>query len=266
MGMITTASHRPRLPVAECPGGDEEHCRQCQEPQSERRPTSLRSSARERWMSVMLVPSRVGYPAHPHIRCPPARFSPAHRFDPPRTRIVLFASIGASPAPYDAGSLITIGQFASSDVHRRETWLTEQLMEYFKFDSDDLYANQNGRFTEKQRVNLIGAGQVAPQDQHGDRHHPGRHRRHRADHRHRRRHRQPGSGLHHRLRHRLRADLAAGLGRHWLHDDQGRPGQDRLQGRQRAGTRQHRGRASPAARTATATPAPPSITSCTSAA
>lgn len=29
-----------------------------------------------------------------------------------------------------------------------------QLMEYFKFDTEDLYANQNGRFTEKQRVHL----------------------------------------------------------------------------------------------------------------
>jgi hypothetical protein len=29
-----------------------------------------------------------------------------------------------------------------------------QLMEYFKFDTDDLYANQNGRFTEKQKVRL----------------------------------------------------------------------------------------------------------------
>lgn len=31
----------------------------------------------------------------------------------------------------------------------------QQLMEYFKFDADDLYANQNRRFTEKQRVRLI---------------------------------------------------------------------------------------------------------------
>lgn len=31
----------------------------------------------------------------------------------------------------------------------------QELMQYFKFDSDDLYANQNGRFTEKQRVNLM---------------------------------------------------------------------------------------------------------------
>jgi hypothetical protein len=30
-----------------------------------------------------------------------------------------------------------------------------QLMNYFKFDQDDLYANQNGRFTDKQRVRLI---------------------------------------------------------------------------------------------------------------
>jgi hypothetical protein len=29
------------------------------------------------------------------------------------------------------------------------------LMKYFNFDGDDLYANQNGRFTEKQRVNLM---------------------------------------------------------------------------------------------------------------
>jgi hypothetical protein len=31
----------------------------------------------------------------------------------------------------------------------------QQLMEYFKFDADDLYANQNRRFTEQQRVRLI---------------------------------------------------------------------------------------------------------------
>lgn len=31
----------------------------------------------------------------------------------------------------------------------------EQLMQYFKFDQDDLYANENGRFTDKQRVRLI---------------------------------------------------------------------------------------------------------------
>ena len=30
-----------------------------------------------------------------------------------------------------------------------------ELMKYFKFDDDDLYANQNGRFTDKQRVNLM---------------------------------------------------------------------------------------------------------------
>jgi hypothetical protein len=31
----------------------------------------------------------------------------------------------------------------------------QQLMEYFQFDRDDLYANQNRRFTEAQRVRLI---------------------------------------------------------------------------------------------------------------
>jgi hypothetical protein len=31
----------------------------------------------------------------------------------------------------------------------------KQLMDYFKFDSDDLYANQNGRFTDSQRVRMI---------------------------------------------------------------------------------------------------------------
>lgn len=31
----------------------------------------------------------------------------------------------------------------------------KQLMEYFHFDTDDLYANQNRRFTEKQRARLI---------------------------------------------------------------------------------------------------------------
>ena len=31
----------------------------------------------------------------------------------------------------------------------------KQLMEYFQFDADDLYANQNRRFTEKQRLRLI---------------------------------------------------------------------------------------------------------------
>ena len=30
----------------------------------------------------------------------------------------------------------------------------QQLMTYFKFDRDDLYANQNGRFAEKQSTNL----------------------------------------------------------------------------------------------------------------
>ena len=30
----------------------------------------------------------------------------------------------------------------------------QALMAYFKFDTDDLYANQNGRFTEKQKVRL----------------------------------------------------------------------------------------------------------------
>src|SRR5512143_2501854 len=30
-----------------------------------------------------------------------------------------------------------------------------QLMSYFKFDQDDLYANQSGRFTEKQRAHII---------------------------------------------------------------------------------------------------------------
>lgn len=31
----------------------------------------------------------------------------------------------------------------------------QELMRYFKFDRDDLYANQNGRFTDKQRINLM---------------------------------------------------------------------------------------------------------------
>jgi len=31
----------------------------------------------------------------------------------------------------------------------------KELMQYFKFDRDDLSANQNGRFTDKQRVNLM---------------------------------------------------------------------------------------------------------------
>jgi hypothetical protein len=34
--------------------------------------------------------------------------------------------------------------------------MTDQpLMDYFRFDTDDLYANQNGRFTDKQKANLI---------------------------------------------------------------------------------------------------------------
>ena len=85
----------------------------------------------------------------------------------------------------------------------------QQLMEYFKFDADDLYANQNRRFTEKQRSRLISL------DEHGAAR-PGlaigivlaADRRHRSDHRHRRGHRQSGSGVHHRLRLRLRPHLA----------------------------------------------------------
>jgi len=33
--------------------------------------------------------------------------------------------------------------------------IDQQLMNYFKFDQDDLYANQNGRFTDKQKARLI---------------------------------------------------------------------------------------------------------------
>jgi len=36
----------------------------------------------------------------------------------------------------------------------------QQLMEYFHFDQDDLYANQNGRFTERQRVRLTQQDQA----------------------------------------------------------------------------------------------------------
>jgi hypothetical protein len=33
--------------------------------------------------------------------------------------------------------------------------IDQQLMNYFKFDQDDLYANQNGRFTDKQMARII---------------------------------------------------------------------------------------------------------------
>lgn len=41
-----------------------------------------------------------------------------------------------------------------------------QLMEYFKFDQNDLYANQNGKFTDKQMAHVI---QKDKQDRTGNR-------------------------------------------------------------------------------------------------